>query len=48
MEGGCGWNGTGQCLLKPSEEFVPENQSAHYSFIKEALLLQKKKKEAES
>ena len=44
VEGGCGWNGTAQCLQQPSEEFVPENQSAYYSFIKEALLLQKRKK----
>ena len=33
-----------KCLQQPSEEFVPENQSAYYSFIKEALLLQKRKK----
>jgi len=44
VEGGYGWNGTAQCLQQPSEEFVPENQSAYYSFIKEAFLLQKRKK----
>lgn len=40
----CGWTGTAQCL-QPSEEFVPENQSAYYSFIKEACYPKKKKEE---